>query len=223
MRESAKNVSTRHSTPTAEMPHAVIMAQPLPPPTACAPESVKTPAPMMSVITAVTRRNNPSFPCSSAAAPLPALPAMPAPAVCAMPAPPPFADSMGKSPFLNVRPGRPLTLPHPSTSGTDDPSIVGHDTPSWGQMRAFYATFRILLPFVYGFLEKYSCVNVNLPNCAPSSRTAESASLSALPRVHKWRVSRNFPQKPPLVHWAIRRTTGGDGAAKATPRRCAPG
>ena len=63
MRESAKNVSTRHSTPTADMPHAVRMAAPLAPFAASSPASENTPPPRMSVMTVVTSRKMPRPPC----------------------------------------------------------------------------------------------------------------------------------------------------------------
>ncbi len=57
--DSAKKVSTRHSTPTPEMPQAVAMAAPLAPPAAWSPDMVNTPAPTMRVMTVVDRRNSP--------------------------------------------------------------------------------------------------------------------------------------------------------------------
>ncbi len=62
MRESAKNVMTRHSTPIPEMLHAVRIAAPLAPPAAWSPANVNTPPPTMSVMTVVTRRKMPSPP-----------------------------------------------------------------------------------------------------------------------------------------------------------------
>ena len=59
MRESAKNVMTRHSTPIPEMLHAVRIAAPLAPPAAWSPANVNTPPPTMSVMTVVTIRNKP--------------------------------------------------------------------------------------------------------------------------------------------------------------------